>query len=318
MKAKGSDAEFIDLVEKHGVRGAARRLGLGDRNAYARRRRMEERYKTRISVPDTRNLSLTKDLEPHPGRLLAEMNTGVILVGSDSHYHPGIISTAHRAFVKFNKDLKPRIVIKNGDELDFPQISRHAPIGWEDRPTVQAEIEHAQDRLEEIRQANKNAKYYWPLGNHDGRMETRIATVAPEFAKVKGVHLKDHFPGWQPCWSVWINDDVVVKHRWANGIHAVYNNTLKSGKTIVTGHLHSLKVTPWTDYTGTRFGVDCGSMADPYGPQFASYMEDSPRNWRSGFAVLTIHKGRLLWPEVVHVIDEAAGLVEFRGEVIKV
>jgi hypothetical protein len=59
-------------------------------------------------------------------------------------------------------------------------------------------------------------------------------------------------------------------------------------------------------------------MADPYGPQFEGYMEDNARNWRSGFIFLTFSGGKLLWPEIVHVIDEKKGLVEFRGEIIKV
>src|SRR6185436_20343423 len=125
------------------------------------------------------------------------------------------------------------------------------------------------------------------FGNHDALFETRLATVAPEYARVHGVHLKDHFPRWKPCWSVWINNDVVVKHRWANGVHAVYNNTLRSGKTFITGHLHSLKVTPWSDYTGTRYGVDCGTLAEPYADQFIRYTEGNPLNWRSGFILLT-------------------------------
>jgi hypothetical protein len=56
-------------------------------------------------------------------------------------------------------------------------------------------------------------------------------------------------------------------------------------------------------------------MADAYGPQFA-YSELNPVDWRSGFAVLTFHKGRLLWPELVHVIEE--GVIEFRGKVTEV
>jgi hypothetical protein len=34
--------------------------------------------------------------------------------------------------------------------------------------------------------------------------------------------------------------------------------------------------------------------------------------------VLTFHKGRLLFPEIVLVYDEAVGLVEFRGEMTEV
>jgi hypothetical protein len=71
-----------------------------------------------------------------------------------------------------------------------------------------------------------------------------------------------------------------------------------------------------TDYNGTRWGVDTGTMADPRGPQFIDYLEDNVTDWRSGFAVLTFFKGRLLWPEVVHVTGEDE--VEFRGKVIRV
>lgn len=156
----------------------------------------------------------------------------------------------------------------------------------------------------------------WTLGNHDSRFETMIASKAIELAKVKGVHLKDHFPLWEPAWSVWINEDVVVKHRFRGGIHAPHNNTLWGGKTLVTGHLHSLRVSPLTDYNGTRFGVDSGCLADVYARPFVDYTEDSPRNWRSGFVVLTFRDGRLMWPELCAVVNEE--YVEFRSELIRV
>ena len=119
-----------------------------------------------------------------------------------------------------------------------------------------------------------------------------------------------------PCWSCWPTEDVVVKHRMKGGIHATHNNTVSSGKSIVTGHLHSLKVTPYSDYNGERFGIDTGTLADANGPQFVDYLEDNPTNWRSGFAVLTFHNGRLLWPELVHAL--APGAIQFRGQVIDV
>lgn len=74
-------------------------------------------------------------------------------------------------------------------------------------------------------------------------------------------------------------------------------------------------VTPWTDYNGTRYGIDTGTLAEPAGPQFLDYTESGPTNWRSGFAVFTIHKGRLLLPELAQVHGNA---IEFRGKVIEV
>lgn len=309
------DPTFVSLVQQLGVQRAAIQIGMTVRAANARRRRWEEKNGRPIVVPTSSEAVRKLGEEPaeHPHRIPINLKDGVVLIGSDSHYWPGTVTTAHKAFVKFAKEMKPNIIIKNGDELDFPSISRFAPIGWEKRPRVQDEVEWTQERLAEIEDASKNSKLYWPLGNHDARFETRLATVAPEYAQVHGVHLKDHFPRWKPCWSVWINDDTVVKHRFKGGIHATRNNTLNSGKTMVTGHLHSLKVTPLSDYNGTRWGVDTGTMAEPYGPAFVDYTEDSPKDWRSGFVVLTFHKGRLLWPETVFVRGE--GEYEFRGKV---
>jgi hypothetical protein len=229
-------------------------------------------------------------------------------------------STALRAFKKFaageHSDEKPRVVVLNGDVLDFPRISRHPPIGWEKTPSPQQEIEAAQDHLNDIMKACGRAQKVWTLGNHDARFETRLATVAPEFALVAGIHLSDHFPAWRNAWSCWINGNVVVKHRFRSGIHATHNNTINAGTSIITGHLHSLKVTPFTDYNGTRYGVDTGCIADPDHKAFTDYTEDSPKNWRSGFINLTFRDGKLLWPEIIAVWDEKT--VQFRGQLIRV
>jgi len=207
-------------------------------------------------------------------------------------------------------------VVMNGDIFDGASISRYPRIGWDLKPTVAKELQAVTERLTEIEDACKGATKLWPLGNHDARFETFLAANAAAYEGVQGFSLKHHYPSWKPCWGVWINQTCVIKHRARSGIHATRNNTLAAGVTMVTGHLHSLKVTPLSDYNGTRWGVDTGTLADPYGEQFADYTELNPVDWRSGFAVLTFHKGRLLWPELAHVVEE--GVVEFRGKVLEV
>jgi len=291
---------------------------MSERDIYDRRRRLEKKLQRQLTTP-TPSHNKTRFAIQHPQRHIIEITDGVILVGSDAHFWPGYVSTAWRSFVRFAKELQPKVIILNGDSLDASTISRHPPIGWETRPSVEAEISASQERHSEVEKAAPNAERVWPLGNHDGRFETRLATVAPEYARVHGVHLKDHFPNWHPCWSCWINPDhdtVVVKHRFKAGIHAPWNNTMWSGTHMITGHLHSLKVYPFSDYKETRFGVDSGTLADVYGPQFVDYTEDNPRSWRSGFVVLTFRGGKLMWPEPVYVVDE--NTVGFRGELITV
>ena len=126
-----------------------------------------------------------------------------------------------------------------------------------------------------------------------------------------GADLFDFFPGWHFGYTIHVNENTVIKHRWHNGIHAIYNNVLKSGRSIVTGHLHRLQVSAWGDYNGRRYGVDTGTLAEPGGDQFA-YLEGNPVPWASGFAVLTFDsKGMLLPPELCEVIGETA---YFRGK----
>lgn len=314
MRPVCSDADFVRLFEAHGAAETARRLRINERNVHSRRASLERKLGRQIRAPNYNN-SNTRHAEDHPGRLSCDIKDGIVLVGSDFHLWPGDKSTAFKAFVKFCKELKPSVVVANGDVLDFPQVSRHPPIGHQHLPSVEDEIEYAQEMLGEIEKAAFKARKLWTLGNHDARFETRLATIAPEFARLHGFSLKNYFPQWEPCWSVWVND-CVITHRFTGGHSATRNNTLRAGKSMVTGHLHSLKVTPFTDYNGTRYGVDCGCIADPSSRQFLDYTEDAPLDWRSGFVVLTFVGGRLLMPELVQVWDKDS--VQFRGKIIKV
>lgn len=301
MKPRCSEADFVRLFETMGPTKLAAHLGVAQANVFHRRVNLEKKLRRQIVAPNQTGKETRVGIE-HPHRIPLEVKDGYVLIGSDAHYWPGIITTAHRAFVKFCGELRPKAVIMNGDVLDGATISRHPPIGWEDRPKLEDEIETCKERLYEIQRAAPAAEHIWTLGNHDGRFETRLATVAPEYAKVHGVHLKDHFPKWRPCWSCWINDEVVVKHRYKGGAHATYNNTLHAGKTTVTGHLHAGVVRPFHDYNGRRWGVDDGTLADVTGPQFRDYTEDNPLNWSQGFVALRFVRGRLLQPQLVTVI----------------
>jgi hypothetical protein len=314
-----SDEEFIELWETH--KSAARLAEitkLDISNIYKRRRRIEIKFSKKLAATD-KKAEYYKHL--HTGHLSKSrhylgIENGVVLVFSDAHFWPGIRTTAYKALLWAIKEFKPKSIVNNGDAFDGASISRHPRIGWDSKPSVIEELKACEIALGEIEDIAGNSKLVWCLGNHDARFENRLAANAPEFQGVKGFSLKDHFPKWTPCWSVWPTEDVVIKHRYKGGIHAVHNNTVSGGKSIITGHLHSLKVTPWSDYNGTRYGVDTGTLADATGPQFEDYLESNPVNWRSGFAVLTFHNGRLLWPEVVHSLGD--NKVEFRGKVIDV
>lgn len=309
MPAKVSDKEFWDAYKRNQSPTAmSLMLGLSTRNIISRLRRN-----------GVAPLPLSAEARAHSmtsvGRVSTVLENGKIVIFSDAHYWPGYISTAHRALIQVIKAEKPAIVVCNGDAFDGAQISRFGRNQWSKAPTVVEELKAVKERLGEVEKAAKGAKLFWPFGNHDSRFETALSNKVSEFEGVEGFHLKDHFPLWTPCWSLFINDDIVIKHRIRGGVHATRNNTLAAGRTTVTGHLHQLKVTPFADYNGNRYGIDCGTLADPYGPQF-QYAEDNPQDWRSGFIVLSIRDGSLLHPLIAQVRSE--GEVEYKGEIIQV
>lgn len=306
-----SESEFVALVNRlQSPSAVASHLKVNVRNVAQRMKRLEGVGHTFL-ISDKR--SPRADNNQHPARVSKEIKNGVVLVGGDAHYMPGETTIAQTAFLKLIRELKPCCVVCNGDAFDGGTISRFPRIGWQDRPPVVVELEACREHLGNIEDAAGRAALVWPLGNHDARFNTRLAAAAMEYEGVQGFRLKDHFPAWTPCWSFGINQDVIVKHRFKGGIYATRNNTLNAGRTVITGHLHSLKVTPLTDLNGTRYGVDNGTLADPYGSQFVDYLEANSVDWRSGFVVLTFHNGTLLPPETCEVTKLGA---IFRGQIV--
>jgi predicted phosphodiesterase len=317
-KPRVSDQEFAQLFNHHGSpQRVADALGISVRAVYNRRRKVEDRYGIDLLSCANNHSEAGKRLAQSiktsiPKKLSFDCPDGTIVIGSDAHYWPGEASVAHQAFVKVIKELKPKAVILNGDVVDGARVSRHDPLYGTTPPSIKQEIEVCQERLGEIEKAFKNAALIWTYGNHDTRLWRYLRMHAPEVEGMHGMDIFDYFPGWRHGYLVEINNDTIVKHRWHNGVHATYNNTLKGGRSIVTGHLHRLQISAWGDYNGRRYGVDTGCLAEPDHEAFA-YTEGSPVPWASGFAVLTYKDSRLLPPELCEVRD---GVAYFRGQAI--
>ena len=226
--------------------------------------------------PEYRSIAWT-----YPLKRQLRLDNGVMVVSSDHHYWPGMITTAHRALVKVCQMVKPRVKLLNGDVFDGDGISRHPPPGWSERPNATQQLEACKDRVAEIEAVlPRGCDRIWVIGNHDERFDRTLATQAPQFAGLIGTRLAD--------------------------------NAMKSGVTIVTGHTHALEVKPFNDLRGRRYGIQTGTVADPDDPQF-EYAGARPSQACSGFVVLTFRDGQLLQPELCEVVG---GKAWFRGEVI--
>lgn len=304
-----TEQEFLDSWNKYQSAAAvARDLDIDIRWVYRRRKQLEQKTGTTLVAADYRSPTFT--IREHSPRVNCELENGTILVASDAHYWPGVVSTAHQAFLEVAGELKPQIIVMNGDMFDGSSISRFPKAGWGKTPNVKQELEAVQERLDEIRLVAKGSALWWTLGNHDQRFEARLAQNVPEYEGVGGFCLKDHFPHWSFTMSLMVNENLMIKHRFRNGVHATWNNTLYGGVSVCTGHLHRLQATLLTDYRGTRWGIDTGTLAEVDGDHM-HYGEDEPKNHCSGFAVLTIVDGELIYPEFCSVHNEKAF---FRGE----
>jgi hypothetical protein len=195
------------------------------------------------------------------------------------------------------------------------------------QPSVAEELAIVQHRMAEIASvAGLDTSLVLTIGNHDARLDTFLSQNAAAMEGVKGFALRDHIERcWAMAWQVEINgsgpDGVLVKHRHRSGASATKANVLAAGRSIVTGHTHQPCITRISHGSRHLYGVDAGCIAALNSRAFVGYTEMAAAagmaNWASGFAVLTFENGLLLRPELVLVLDEAAGLWSWRGKIYR-
>lgn len=315
-----TDAQFVTLWgQLQSPTAMADKIGINVRNVYERRKRLVAAGWDLPTREDAGNNITYKSGTgwTYPRQRDLSIENGSIIVSSDHHYWPEMVTVAHLALLEVHRLIKPKVSILNGDIFDGAKISRHPPFGFASLPSVKDELDACKARVDEIIKASPDdCQHFWNIGNHCVRFERTLAQQASDFEGLQYFRLEHHFPRHEFQWSTAVNWDskqpVMIKHRLAGGVHAGYNNAMKGGVTIVTGHTHILEAKPFNDYNGRRWGVQTGTVSDPQGPQ-KEYAENAPSQACSGFVVLTWKDGRLLPPEMCEVID---GKAYFRGEVV--
>lgn len=301
-----SDEEFIQIYQSSGSnKEAMERLGVSDIRSFRRRlKRIEEKVGTILKPHRNPNTKL-----PQYEHLTINDFEGVLAVFSDAHFWPNEESDSYKILLQILPEIKPDYIISNGDEFDGSSISRFAKDGWSFVPSVADELKACKDSMKAIKEASESSKSMILAGNHTNRLQNYLVNNVPEFVGVEGFSFQDHFQDWEIYISASFNDHLVIKHNYHGGIHAAWNNVLKSGVSIVTGHTHRLLCRPYTDYRGTRYGIETGTLCNIYGQQF-KYMNNNPRDWMEGFCIITVDKNTI-HPELVSVVN---GTAFFRGK----
>lgn len=295
--------------EKGAVVRIALRLGVPERSVYARRARL-----TRAGYVFPANLDCHNPgggITPwaYPRQIDATVSDGLVVAFGDLHSTPldrrAGDTPAMRLLLAWLDEhgAHVQLLLCMGDVLDASTIGRHPPLGWKDQPSIADEIGAAVHDLDRIAALAPHAERLFTVGNHDERFDRVLAQQAKEFRQVTGMRLQDHFERWRMAWSVRINGDIVATHKRHGGVHAAHNNTMKSfGAHVITGDTHRLTSLVQTGLLGPIYGVESGTLADPFSSQF-EYTRGLDPNWQPGFAVLPIANAELHRPFTVSVLD---------------
>jgi hypothetical protein len=121
MPLTASDQEFIAAWQRLKKASAvSKALGINIRNVYSRRRSMESKYgmalesitpirgaSDRSAAGRRANALAAERAAKYEGEMHDTLEDGVVLVASDCHYWPGIVTVAHEAFCRLAKALNP-------------------------------------------------------------------------------------------------------------------------------------------------------------------------------------------------------------------
>jgi hypothetical protein len=287
----------------------SRALEMNIRGVYSRRNRMEAQgYSLPTNSP---NSPYRKPQWFYPATIALDVMDGAIILGADMHGWPGPAPRAWHAFCEVAHSLDNLKAIGwLGDMLDGARVSHYPRIRGTATPNIREEIDVLQSRERELPSCGKK---FWTIGNHDSRVDDYVSEHAPEIEDVTTT-LAHEFPAWSLSYSCVINDlGLECRHHYRGGIHSARNDTLNAGINIATAHTHDLKVEPFQDRRGVRWGIKVGCLADLSSAAF-QYGEGAPTQHREGFAVVTFDTdGRMLPPELCEATD--SGMV-FRGRVI--
>lgn len=190
-----------------------------------------------------------------------------IAIASDFHY-PFQDESAIAAFLTYATVRQPDYIVLNGDLLDFYRLSRFSK-GEGRNP--KEEIDMVKEFLKTLRDKCPNSNIYYPIGNHETRLEKYVYDKAPEIASIMNnfYELLDcEELGVIGCSKVIFNNSFTCKHGMLLGKKAGMSamkeieNSYMSG---ATGHCFSedvevLTPTGWRRIIDVNIGETVGTI----------------------------------------------------------
>ena len=121
MQAKVSREEFINIWSRFGSASkVAKCLDVSERSVLNRRRRIEQDTNQPLISFDDRSqaYSNVQPIQTSLNKIELGILNQTVIVFSDAHFWPGEYTTAYKGLLWAIKELKPHVVISNGDAFD--------------------------------------------------------------------------------------------------------------------------------------------------------------------------------------------------------
>lgn len=260
---------------------------------------------------------------PELQRIVAPQATGPVDDVAHGERLVAIVSDVHvpehdrafwRVFLAVLRDVKPTDVVLAGDFGEYASATRHGG-NWgvlltEDFASVKA-------AFNEVEEAAPQAKKHYRAGNHETRLERRIAESMPAFRDAvtiqSGLDLDDRGVRWipeSPAPTVFGHLKILHGHeflgdRFAPKYHAaravdLYGNV--AGDVVVFGHTHKIQCVTRAVQGGVSRGVGlgCGRTFAPY------WLHGREAGWAHQFALATVLPDGAAHVQTVDVIDGRA------------
>ena len=228
-----------------------------------------------------------------------KIKDGTVLIGSDFHI-PFQDKDAVDCFISKAIELQPDSIVINGDLLDFYRLSRFSK--GEGRNPME-EIEEAKAILKSLRRYCPDSKIFYPIGNHESRLEKYVYDRAPEIISIIDNFyeiLQCETIGVKGCHKVIFNNEFICKHGSLLGSKSslsAIKEIERSFSSGATGHTHRLAkfITRKAERKFIWLETGCLCTMKP------EYMLEP--DWQQGFAVVEFRKGKLYKADVIEIED---------------
>ncbi len=220
-------------------------------------------------------------------------NLSTILVYGDTHF-PFQDDKAVDLMIQVSKDIKPDMVIINGDLIDFYSISSFRKLK-PDAIRFKEELRMSIVHLDLMRGLHPNARFIFNMGNHEDRLPNYLADNAQELMDLNCLDIAQLFEFARLDITLnravnresyqRINNNLLIGHFAKVNKYSAY--TAKAlieakGMSLIQGHTHRLGSHYRTWVKREVVGIESGCLCS----LTPEYLRDP--DWQQGFCTVTL------------------------------